>query len=113
MSSSKSHVEDTVEIELDGERITLRPTLEAAMLVDTQFGGYTAAFQALLNHSLSAAITIISAGSGRSVNNDLRAKVYQHGVRNLVGPLSRFVTILANGGREPSGDDDEGASSGK
>ncbi|MGF7160127.1 hypothetical protein FHS85_001750 [Rhodoligotrophos appendicifer] len=99
---------DTVEITLADEVLVLRPTLEAAMLVDSRFGGYSAAFQSLLGHSLDAMVGIVAAGSGKSINTALREKVYAKGVRNLVAPLSQYLTLLLNGGRRPEDETAEG-----
>ena len=99
---------DQIEITLDGEAVVLRPTLEAAMLVDSRFGGYSAAYQSLLGHSLDATVAILAAGAGKSINTTLREKVYAKGVRNLVAPLSQFLTLLLNGGRKPEDERAEG-----
>lgn len=91
-----------VEVELWGEIVTLRPTLRAAQTLSKQNGGLMAAVQAVGRFDLEVMTSVIALGlnvtAPREVN-DLAERVWSTGMAELVEPVSRFLTILANGGR--------------
>lgn len=87
-----------VEIELDGEKVTLRPTLKAAQIISRQAGGIIGAIQALRSLDIDALTGIVAAGLGKSVK-DVEDAVWRRGVADLTPMATRYVTNLANGGR--------------
>lgn len=97
-----------IAITLDGEERTLKPSLGAATRVNNRFGGFSKAIAELAALNLDAYVVVIGHGLGATDAEQkvLKEKVYKTGVTNLVRPLTRFVVILANGGRDP--DEDEG-----
>lgn len=96
-----------VEITLNGREEILRPTLRAAREINNGCGGYSGAFRKLTEFDLSAYVAIVAAGLGKKYG-EVEEAVHKAGILNLTEPLSRFVTILANGGKEPnSGSDGE------
>ena len=105
-----------VTIVLDGEEHTLRPSLKAASSVSRQFGGFVGAFNALMQGQLDAFTSIIKAGlvSKNISTDDLKEAVWRTGLPKLSEPVSRYVSILQNGGKDPDegvdedGDRDEG-----
>lgn len=98
-----------VALKLGDKEFTLRPTLKAARMVSTMQGGFAGAFQAIGRFELDAFVTIIAAGTGKK-SADIEDDVFRAGVRNLVDPVARFVSILSNGGEDPdaSAGTDEG-----
>lgn len=89
-----------VEIVLDGETHVLRSTLRAAKEVSASAGGFIGAYQRLATFDFSTYVAIVAAGLGKKVS-DVEGKVYATGIAPLSAPLSRFVQLLANGGKEP------------
>jgi hypothetical protein len=93
-----------VEIELDGEKVTLKPSLRVAQTISRNASGISGAMDAVNRFDFDMVVGVIALGlniSGREADA-LPAKVYETGMTNLVGPVSRFLAIVANGGREPS-----------
>lgn len=93
---------------------TLRCTLRAAKAVNTSFGSFTAAFQAVQTLNFNGACVIIAAGLGAKNVGDVEEDVYRTGMPDLVKPLTDYLILLCNGGR-PQDDEPatEGSESGK
>lgn len=99
-----------VAVVISGEERFLRPTLRAAIAVSRRFGGFLAAFQKIGGLDLEAATHIVAAGLDKRDPDEIKEiekAVFEHGVALLVEPLSRFVEILSNGGREPGKEPEE------
>ncbi len=92
-----------VEIELDGEKKVLRPTLGAAKRVNAS-GGFSQVINKLLGYDLDYYVTVISAGLDRKPAT-VEEAVFKSGLPTLVEPLCRFVVNLSNGGKPPPADD--------
>ncbi len=98
-----------VEIDLDGETFYLRPSLKAANAISREFGGFLGAFEALRLLNLQATQFIVrSACTSKNIStDDLNERVWRAGVGKLTGPLAKFISILQNGGRDPSEEDEK------
>jgi hypothetical protein len=94
-----------VEIELNGRREVLRPTLRAAKEVNL-LGGIAGAITKLASGDLEAYITVVCAGLKKR-RTDIEDDVWATGMEPLAEPLSRFVSILGNGGKEPKRNEGE------
>jgi hypothetical protein len=91
-----------VTITLDGEEVVLRPSLKAAQTISKQSGGIIAAVQAVGGFDFETIVSVIALGLGVSQGREVQAlaeKVYATGLTDLVEPVTRFLTIVANGGR--------------
>ncbi len=91
-----------VPITLDGEGVVLRPSLKAAQTISKQAGGIIAAVQAVGQFNFETIVTVIALGLGISSPKEVQAlaeKVYSTGLTDLVEPVTRYLTIVANGGR--------------
>jgi hypothetical protein len=91
-----------VTITLDGEEAVLRPSLKAAQTISKQSGGIIAAVQAVGRFDFETIVAVIALGLGVSQARDVQSlaeKVYATGITDLVEPVTRFLTIVANGGR--------------
>lgn len=97
-----------IDIELNGDIHTLRPSLKAASAVCRQYGGYMGAIQAIAASDLNAYLFIAKqAISTKNINsNDLDEAIYAAGISNLIEPFLRYIRILQNGGKEPVDEDD-------
>lgn len=100
-----------VEISLSGMRVVLKPTLQAATVLSRKWGGLQKLIIALGGYELDAYVDCIVVAGGVTEKGKaaLPERVFSHGIVNLIGPLTQFVGLLANGGRpsEPPADDDE------
>lgn len=91
-----------VEIVLDGEKVTLAPTLFAATHICKHFGGFQAALSKVSAFDLESYAAVVRAGLGYKTDKEafgLLDKVFASGVLNLFTPLSDYLMILANGGK--------------
>ncbi len=94
-----------VEIELDGEKMVLRPTLKAAQAISRQAGGIMGAISAIGKFDIDVMSNVVALGLGLE-GKDARAipeKVYATGMMELSGPVTQFLSNLSNGGRPLSG----------
>ncbi|RVD66408.1 hypothetical protein [Mesorhizobium sp. M7A.F.Ca.ET.027.03.2.1] len=87
-----------VHIQLDGETVTLRPTLKAAQAISRQAGGLIATLKGLSELDLDVVTGVIAAGLGRKTA-DIEDEVFRTGVVSLIPGATAFIGILANGGR--------------
>lgn len=100
-----------VDLELDGETVTLEPTLAALQAIDRHFGSVRSAAQACADLQLRALCTVIAAGTGRkpSEAKTFEPAVYSEGLVNVVGPVTEYLVALMDpSGRGPAEGDDQG-----
>lgn len=103
-----------VEITLEGEKATLRPTLRAAQAISKQSGGIIAAVNAVGRFDLETMTAVIALGLNVTSPNALNAlaeKIYTTGMADLVEPVTTYLTVLANGGKrvDRAGGEGEGS----
>ncbi|MCR8932793.1 MULTISPECIES: hypothetical protein [unclassified Pseudomonas] len=88
----------TVEVELDGETYTLKPTLEAVRAIEAHFGGLRGASQAINALSVDGCAVIIAGGAGLK-GKDAEAvaeQVWQAGVLEVSVQLNAYLVALYN-----------------
>lgn len=91
-----------VDIMLDGEAVTLRPTLRAAQTISKSAGGIVSAVQAVGRFDFDTIVSVIALGLNKTTprdQQDIAEKVYATGLNELVEPVTNYLAILANGGR--------------
>lgn len=95
-----------VNVELGDETLVLKPTLDALIKIERQFGGVRNAAERVQDLNLTILCQIIAAGAGlnKQEAKDLPEKVFEAGIVTCAGPASEFLATLLN----PSGDDDSG-----
>jgi hypothetical protein len=110
VSKSKAQIgAGIVSIELDGDDVVLRPSLQAAQTISRQSGGISAAVAAVGRFDFDVIVSVVTLGLGVT-GKDAKAipeKVWRTGLTDLVGPVTKFLTIIANGGRPIDGDGGE------
>ncbi len=102
MSKSKASLgAGNVEIELDGETVILKPSLNACQTISRQSGGISAAVAAVGRFDFDTVVSVVTLGLGvtGSEAKAVPEKVWRTGLTDLVGPVTKFLTIVANGGR--------------
>lgn len=98
-----------VEIDLGGEVLVLRPTLDACMRINKIAGGMNAAANGVASLNFDIICDVIAAGLGANPTQRQKLipeKVYMAGMINLAGPCIRFIRIVNNGGRPPVDEED-------
>lgn len=97
-----------VTVEIDGEEMTLVPSPGAILVLSEQYDGFGPLIQAIQRLKVSAAADVVIAGLGLEgrAAKEMREKVAMTGVVDLVGKLTEFVMVLANGGRPLTDDED-------
>jgi len=99
-----------VEIELDGQTVVLKPTLRAAQTISRQSGGILGAVERIGKFDLDTMIQVVTLGlnaTGKEAQT-IPDKVWETGMTELVAPVTKFLSILANGGRPVDEDGGEG-----
>ena len=102
MSKSKSSLgAGNVEIELDGETAILRPSLKTCQTISRQSGGISSAVAAVGRFDFDIIVSVVTLGLGVKDEEakSIPEKVWRTGLTDLVGPVTKFLTIIANGGR--------------
>lgn len=88
-----------VEIELEGKKLRLKPSLEACLrLSRSPLGDPRALYDKCMGLNFEAMITVIAAGLGVEIE-EIQESVFRTGTANLIGPCSRFIINVSNGGR--------------
>jgi len=98
-------------ITLAGEKVTLVPTLGAAITLNTKHSSFISLAAKLESYDLSACVDVVHHGLGRSEADRARTEeqVFAAGLLDLAPDLIAFVIRLMNGGKPASTAEDEEA----
>ena len=104
----------TVKIDLpDNGEVELVPTLAAMEYLNKQADNFQAVFAKLGSMNFEMYAHVIKAGLlghptfKNAKISEIKDEVYNAGVISLMEPLIRYVSILLNGGKEPTKTDEE------
>ncbi|MFC6335487.1 hypothetical protein GIR22_08605 [Pseudomonas sp. CCM 7891] len=88
----------TVDIVLDGETYTLKPTLGAVRAIESHFGGLRGAAQAINSMSVDGCAAIVVGGAGLTGKDaeEMAEKVWQAGVLDVSIKLNAYLVALYN-----------------
>lgn len=88
----------TVDVVLDGETYTLKPTLEAVRAIEAHFGGLRGASQAINSLSVDGCAVIIAGGAGLKgeAAEAVAEQVWQAGVLEVSVQLNAYLVALYN-----------------
>lgn len=86
----------TITLVVGGRSYTLQPTLEAALRIESRFGGLRGALESLRLLSIGATADIIVAGAGlkAEAHAEVAAGVFSTGVSKISSELSPFIAAL-------------------
>ncbi|HEP8488359.1 TPA: hypothetical protein VDT98_005904 [Pseudomonas aeruginosa] len=86
----------TVTLVVGARTFTLQPTLEAALRIETRFGGLRPALDALRTFSIAACADIVVAGAGLKPeeHTTLATQVFETGVVRVSAQLIDYITGL-------------------
>ncbi len=100
-------------ITLDGDDVPLRCTPMAMKELCARHGSLIATQQKVSMFDFGAMVDVVEAGIGSKqlkhleINRTkLETAVYEAGLATISAPITRFILMLANGGKEPVADDD-------
>lgn len=93
--------EGDIEIELEGRKFWLKPTLEACLRISRANGslGPRELSERCLQLNFDSIVYVIAAGLGCEIDEKLERSVYRTGIVHLFGKCVRFIHIISNGGR--------------
>ena len=91
---------------------TLRCTLRAAKTVNKVCGSFSEAFARVQALDFDACTVVVAAGMGKSTTA-VEDDVFRTGLPDLLQPLTEYLILLSNGGRQPDDEPAEGSESGK
>ncbi|OYW33047.1 MAG: hypothetical protein B7Y12_03830 [Rhizobiales bacterium 24-66-13] len=96
-----------VEIALQGEAVTLVPSLGAAMTLNRTHQSFGSLLAKLESYDLQACIDVVHFGLGRTdaQRNQTAEEVFATGMVEMVPDLIKFAIRLANGGKAPKIDE--------
>jgi hypothetical protein len=92
-----------VDIELGGKIETLKSSIPAARTASQVGGGFIGASARVAAFDFDTVLHIVAAGLGKKPA-DVERAVFEAGMPTLSGPVSTFITYLANGGKPPKED---------
>lgn len=97
-----------VDIEVDGEPLTLIPSPDAIITLSRAYDGFKPLLDAIGRFNFDAISATIVAGAGVDGKEarDLVQQVAKTNIIELVPPLTAFVMILLNGGKPLAKDED-------
>ncbi|RFC66445.1 hypothetical protein DYI37_03100 [Fulvimarina endophytica] len=108
-----------VNITLDGDEVALRCTPKAMKDLCTKHGSLVALQQRVSGLDFNAAADTVEAGIGTKQLAHLKLnraqveeKIYEAGLLELSSSLTRYILLLANGGKEDATGEYEAASEG-
>lgn len=106
-----------VTITLDGDDVDLRCTPLAMKALCNRHGSLIAVQQKIASFDFNAMADVVEIGIGPKQlkhlgisREKLESAVYEAGMAKILAPLTRYIMMLANGGREPSDDGADEAS---
>ncbi|MDD1133583.1 hypothetical protein [Pseudomonas shahriarae] len=94
--SEASH--GTITLVIGARSYTLKPTLDAALRIETRFGGLRGALEAMRLMSIAACADILVAGADLKSDQHavIAGEVFHTGVAKVSGQLTEFITVLLN-----------------
>lgn len=94
----------TVEIEMGDKIYALRPKLGVMRAVSRLQGGFVGVLRKINDRDYDTMANIICLGTGatsKAATEEAEEAIFAHGIDELVKPLTRYVLVLMNGGRDP------------
>ncbi|EPN6724741.1 hypothetical protein ACT2UN_000821 [Pseudomonas putida] len=88
----------TVTLLIGARSYTLKPTLDAALRIESRFGGLRGALEAMRLMSIAACADIIVAGADLKPDQHpvIAGEVFHTGVAQVSSKLTEFITVLLN-----------------
>lgn len=90
-----------IDVEINGKKYTMKPTLAAYEKIETRMGGLRQALESCSNMSIDSIAFIIGAGCGIGSKEigDLKENIFQEGALNVLPKVTEYLMKLLN----PSG----------
>ena len=90
-----------IDVEINGKKYTMKPTLAAYEKIETRMGGLRQAIESCSNMSIDSIAFIVASGSGTGSKemNELKENIFQEGALNVLPKVTEYLMKLLN----PSG----------
>lgn len=107
-----SSLTSRLKIVLGDDEFDLVPSLKAATAISNRFNGFQNALNAVQAADLASVQYVLRQGISlkRVSSETLNEAVWSNGIFKSMKPALEFITLLMNGGREATEDDDGGTS---
>ena len=105
MTDKAAHGAGDIPINLAGEELVLKPTLEACMGISKLAGGVAHVRQKIGGLDFAVVCDVIALGlnaTSGSQRKQIEGLVYREGLINVAGDCLRFIRAVSNGGVVPS-----------
>lgn len=88
----------TVTLVIGARSYTLKPTLDAALRIETRFGGLRGALESMRLMSIASCADIVIAGANLKPDQHavVAGEVFHTGVARVSAELTEFITVLLN-----------------
>lgn len=88
----------TVTLVIGARTYTLQPTLEAALRIESHFGGLRGALESMRMLSIGASAEVVLAGAGINAAQHavVASEIFQTGVAKVAAQLTEYITFLLN-----------------
>lgn len=88
----------TVTLVIGARTYTLQPTLEAALRIESRFGGLRAALESMRMMSIGSSAEVVLAGAGLDAaqHATVATEIFQTGVAKVAAQLTEYITYLLN-----------------
>jgi len=96
-----------VEVHLKNETVVLKPSLEACIAISRMHNSIIQTVEQIRSMDFDTIVRVFCIGIGEQPSNKWREKIYRTGVTSVASPLIQFVTIVNNGGKPPSENDED------
>lgn len=100
---------DVVTFELDGEEVTLTPSLRACITISNLHQSMYTTVERIMGADFNTICAVLAAGLNVANNKLVHEKAYRAGINQLRPQLIRYINIVFNGGKLP--DDIDGPES--
>jgi hypothetical protein len=91
-------------IRLGDQDVILKPSERAMTSLSRSYNGMIGVVEALSRFQVQAFVDVIAVGSNKpkAEQAQLPTQIYKAGILDLMPQLTRYVTLVSNGGRAPA-----------
>jgi len=99
-----------VEVDCGEQTYTLKPTVKALRNINRRYGDFRTAIERVMRADFDAIAYVVQEGASLSKKQaeEMQEQVFAAGIFDVAEPVANYLTILANGGRDPGDEPSEG-----
>lgn len=101
MTKSKLHAPKTADVKLilDGEELTLKPTLDACLGISRLHNSPMITAGKITDMDFDTILHVLALGIGVQPDRKLQDRLFKSGLLDIRTPLIEFIHVVNNGGR--------------